>query len=73
MTKITVSVNESKAHFFMELLRSLNFVKVEETKTSAISPAHKKVIDQELEHLKKHPRKTVSLKQFKKNAEKYLR
>jgi hypothetical protein len=72
MNRITISVKESKTQFILELLKNFNFVTLEE-ETQSISKAHKKIIDEELDFLKKNPTKTISLSSFKKNAKKHLK
>lgn len=69
MARITLTVKDSKAQFLIELLNNFNFVKIEDE----LSVTHKKIIDEELEFIKKNPKKLVSLNQFKKNAKKHLK
>lgn len=69
MARITLTVKDSKAQFLIELLNNFNFVKIEDE----LSVTHKKIIDEELDSIKKNPKKMVSLSNFKKNAKKHLK
>ncbi len=69
MARITLTVKDSKTQFLIELLNNFNFVKIEDE----LSVAHKKIIDEELDFIKKSPKKLVSLSKFKKNAKKHLK
>ncbi len=72
MTKLTISVKEGKLIQLINYLNKLDYVKVDEP-LPPIYSNHKKIVDEELQYLEKKGSKTVSLKEFKKNAKKHLK
>ena len=56
MVHFNVSIPENKINFFIELIQSLNFAKIEEQSSDfVLSDAHKDILDRRLENYKNNP------------------
>ncbi len=56
MVHFNVSIPENKINFFIELIQSLNFAKIEEQSSDfVLSEAHKDILDRRLENYKNNP------------------
>jgi hypothetical protein len=54
MKQITLSIPDDKVKFFMELIKSLNFIKMEEPLESDIPEQHKIVLEERIQYTKKN-------------------
>lgn len=56
MVHFNVSIPDNKINFFIELIQSLNFAKIEEQSSDfVLSEAHKDILDRRLENYKNNP------------------
>ncbi len=56
MVHFKVSIPDNKINFFIELIHSLDFAKIEEQSSDFIlSEAHKDILDERLENYKNNP------------------
>jgi hypothetical protein len=57
--RLTLNINDQKAMFFLELIRTFDFISIETESSDGLSPAHKALLDQRL--LKYHEQKKENL------------
>lgn len=67
--KVTINIKDHKAAFFLELLKSFDFVSIEnaqELNTNMLTPEEKQLLDQRIASFKANPDDAMDWDDFKK-------
>lgn len=73
MRQFTIHVQENKIPFFIELMQSFNFIKIQEdSEVFELTQAHKKILDERLENYYKNPSSYIDFDSACKEIEKGL-
>lgn len=67
--KLTINIKDHKAAFFIELLKSLDFVSIEEAQelnANILTPEEKQLLNQRIEAYKANPDNAMDWDHFKK-------
>jgi putative addiction module component (TIGR02574 family) len=68
--QLTLQINEQKAAFFLELIRSFDFVTViEDESNTELSEAHKAILDKRIESYTANPERLIPWSEVKKSIE----
>ena len=59
--KVTIDIWENKIHFFMELLKSLDFIKSEPELEEGLSETHKAILSERMNKSTNDPSRLVAL------------
>jgi len=66
---LSVEIQDNKFNFFIELMKSLTFVKVDENQLNAIPEFHKNIVGKRLNNYLQNPNDTKEWDEVKKELE----